>query len=187
MYCSHCKTDKDLKYFSFRKDTNKYRTICNQCRADKEKLRRILKSDQIKEKEKARNNTEHRKQWRKNNTKQNIERIRELDNKRYRRDKSKRLILAKAHSGKRRKRLKELSDETINSKALFDLLDKQDCKCYWCKTKIDSISASPDHYVPIAKGGKHSINNIVLTCVTCNLRKNAKDPIRYANENGRLF
>lgn len=185
--CNHCKQELELSNFSFRNDVQKYRNVCKQCRAEKEKLRRILQSDEIKEKDKRRSQTEERKEWRKQNAKKNIVRNRALDRERYVRDKEKRLLLSKMFSGKRRKRIKELSDGTINTKSVLLKLETQNNKCYWCNTSIGELTASPDHYIPLAKGGKHSIDNIVLTCLSCNLSKNAKDPIQYANENGRLL
>jgi 5-methylcytosine-specific restriction endonuclease McrA len=58
--------------------------------------------------------------------------------------------------------------------------------CYWCKAKC-ARHYHVDHYVPLAKGGKHEIGNLVISCPTCNLRKNAKDPFEFAREIGRLL
>lgn len=44
-----------------------------------------------------------------------------------------------------------------------------------------------DHKTPLALGGDNSIGNIELLCARCNTRKNSKDPIVWANENGRLL
>lgn len=44
-----------------------------------------------------------------------------------------------------------------------------------------------DHVVPLALGGHNGILNIQLLCPTCNQRKSAKDPIVWAQENGRLL
>jgi len=63
-------------------------------------------------------------------------------------------------------------------------------KCYWCNCNInnkDRLSFHVDHYIPLSKGGLHSIDNLVISCPTCNLTKNAKDPYKFAIEKGRLF
>lgn len=63
-------------------------------------------------------------------------------------------------------------------------------KCYWCKCDInnkDRLSFHIDHYMPLSKGGLHTIDNLVISCPNCNLTKNAKDPYKFAIEKGRLF
>lgn len=44
-----------------------------------------------------------------------------------------------------------------------------------------------DHVVPLAKGGKHEPLNLQLLCPTCNVRKAAKDPIQFMQEQGYLL
>lgn len=47
--------------------------------------------------------------------------------------------------------------------------------CHWCKLDC-SGSYHIDHYYPLSKGGTHTIENLVIACPGCNLRKSAKDP-----------
>lgn len=42
--------------------------------------------------------------------------------------------------------------------------------CFYCGSKSEHL----DHVIPITKGGRHSIGNLVQSCATCNLSKNAK-------------
>lgn len=63
---------------------------------------------------------------------------------------------------------------------------KQKKVCYWCGDPCES-NYNLDHYVPLAKGGSHSINNLVISCPHCNFSKNAKDPYEFAQTLGRLF
>ena len=42
------------------------------------------------------------------------------------------------------------------------------------------------HYA-VSFGGSHTQDNVQILCATCNFRKGAKDPIDFANENGRLL
>lgn len=44
-----------------------------------------------------------------------------------------------------------------------------------------------DHIMPIILGGDNSKYNLQLLCPTCNLKKHAKDPIDWAQKNGRLL
>lgn len=60
-------------------------------------------------------------------------------------------------------------------------------KCYWCGVPLKNKKVHIDHYVPLAKGGLNSIENLVVSCAKCNLTKNAKDPIAFANSIGKLL
>lgn len=44
-----------------------------------------------------------------------------------------------------------------------------------------------DHITPLAKGGKHEPKNLQILCGPCNVRKSAKDPIKYMQERGFLL
>lgn len=58
--------------------------------------------------------------------------------------------------------------------------------CYWCG-KACQGNHSIDHYQPLSKGGMHEVSNLVISCLSCNKKKNAKDPYEYAASLGRLF
>lgn len=93
-------------------------------------------------------------------------------------------VKATKHNYKIKRRAKESSG--ISTRELSDWACSQAKVCYWCLTKCEN-EYHIDHYVPLAKGGKHEIDNLVIACPTCNMRKNAKDPYEYANSLGRLF
>jgi 5-methylcytosine-specific restriction endonuclease McrA len=58
--------------------------------------------------------------------------------------------------------------------------------CYWCgETRATEYTI--DHYVSLARGGKHELGNLVVACRPCNVRKNAKDPFDFARQMGRLL
>lgn len=67
-----------------------------------------------------------------------------------------------------------------------NLVALQKSKCANCNTDI-SKSKHVDHIVPIISGGSNDKSNLQILCPTCNLKKNAKDPIVWAQENGRLL
>lgn len=74
----------------------------------------------------------------------------------------------------------------IRPKEVRELYLKQGAKCYWCGDDI-SKQYHIDHYEPLSKGGEHTIENIVLSCPTCNMKKSNKSPYEYANSIGRLL
>lgn len=59
-------------------------------------------------------------------------------------------------------------------------------KCYWCGANCED-DYHLDHYIPVAKGGKTNVDNMVLSCSLCNQHKSAKDPISFANSIGKLL
>ena len=64
------------------------------------------------------------------------------------------------------------------------LLELQKHCCIYCKTKLSKYHV--DHIFPLAKGGSNSYENIQILCQRCNMRKNAKDPIDFAQSMGLL-
>lgn len=68
-----------------------------------------------------------------------------------------------------------------------DVLGKlQRWKCAICRCSIRN-KFHVDHIQPVSKGGLHEARNLQLLCVTCNLRKNARDPIVHMQSLGRLL
>lgn len=66
------------------------------------------------------------------------------------------------------------------------LLTSQRGRCANCRCDI-RYAYEVDHIVPLAAGGAHADENLQLLCGDCNRRKGAKDPIRWAQEQGRLI
>ena len=66
-----------------------------------------------------------------------------------------------------------------------DLHTKQRGRCACCGDSL-GLSYHRDHKIALTDGGSNGIENIELLCGGCNLRKGSKDPITWANENGRL-
>jgi 5-methylcytosine-specific restriction endonuclease McrA len=67
-----------------------------------------------------------------------------------------------------------------------NLLEMQRNKCAICAKPLNG-KYHVDHIMPLALNGKHERLNIQILCPTCNVRKNAKHPIRYAQELGKLL
>lgn len=43
--------------------------------------------------------------------------------------------------------------------------------CYWCQKPIRANEAHSDHIAPVSKGGVHSIENLCISCASCNHQK----------------
>jgi 5-methylcytosine-specific restriction endonuclease McrA len=57
---------------------------------------------------------------------------------------------------------------------------------FFCSSALGN-SYHIDHIVPLARGGSNAASNIQLTCPSCNTRKQALDPIRFARKIGALL
>jgi 5-methylcytosine-specific restriction endonuclease McrA len=69
---------------------------------------------------------------------------------------------------------------------IADLARKQNYKCANCLKSIRK-GFHRDHIVPLSRGGSNYISNIQLLCASCNCSKHNKDPIEFAQKNGRLL
>lgn len=72
-------------------------------------------------------------------------------------------------------------------KAIFD---SQRGKCASCPKRLIESGKDRyhvDHIQPISKGGSNDKYNLQCLCPDCNKRKNAKDPLDWAREIGRLL
>ena len=70
------------------------------------------------------------------------------------------------------------------------IFENQRGLCANCHAKLFKSGKNKfhaDHIIPLAKGGSNWPDNIQCLCPTCNLSKNAKDPIAWAQQNGRLI
>jgi 5-methylcytosine-specific restriction endonuclease McrA len=64
----------------------------------------------------------------------------------------------------------------VKENGVFKILDKEfkalgQKPCFYCGS-TDSLTL--DHVIPIARGGKHSIGNLVVACKPCNSQKNKR-------------
>ena len=89
----------------------------------------------------------------------------------------------KRNSNHKRRQVEKIGD--VTSEQMLELMKIK--ICYWCGCSLKNKNAHIDHYIPLSKGGKHTISNLVVSCVSCNLRKNAKDPMEFALEVGKLL
>lgn len=84
------------------------------------------------------------------------------------------------------RRAREIGGGVLSRGLSKRLLALQRGKCASCSNDLAN-GKHLDHIMPLARGGAHEDHNIQLLCPRCNLKKRAKDPIAWANENGRLL
>jgi len=110
---------------------------------------------------------------------ENIDIVREKERK-YRISPMGKAVRKNSHN----KRKKSFSGGDLTSTQIKEILENA-INCYWCNNKLKNKHI--DHYIPLSKGGKHSLENIVVSCPHCNCSKNAKDPLEFAQSLGKLL
>jgi 5-methylcytosine-specific restriction endonuclease McrA len=91
-----------------------------------------------------------------------------------------------AHISKRRALKKESSGQ-YTAEESNAILAAQGHKCANCNADLRKVKRHIDHIIPLSKGGTNDKKNIQWLCQTCNLKKNDKDPLAFAREQGRLL
>ena len=75
--------------------------------------------------------------------------------------------------GNRRKALTRGVDASLTPEQWLSALDAYGRKCIYCS--VDCQVPTMDHVIPLAKGGAHSIDNVVPSCPHCNFSKGKTD------------
>lgn len=84
------------------------------------------------------------------------------------------------------KRRTVIKEGDVTTTQILNLQNSASC-CYWCGCKLKGKKVHIDHYIPISKGGKHIISNLVIACSGCNQSKRDKDPAEFAKSIGKLL
>ena len=88
----------------------------------------------------------------------------------------------------KRRALEYNAEGSHTAQEVKSLLEVQNYKCLNCKCCIKERSSRHlDHIMPLALGGSNYITNLQWLCKSCNMSKNAKHPIDWAQQNGRLL
>lgn len=121
--------------------------------------------------------------WNRDYAKRNREKI--YKTKREYNDKNK--LKIRTWSAARRAR-ERMAEGTYSDADVKRMLKSQKWKCASCKARLAEKSGyHVDHIHPLALGGSNWPENLQILCMPCNISKGAKDPIQWANENGRLL
>jgi 5-methylcytosine-specific restriction endonuclease McrA len=99
-------------------------------------------------------------------------------------DKARAIKLAIEHNRRARK---VSSGGTHTPADLSAIMKSQNHRCVYCDADLRKVKCHVDHIQPLARGGSNDKTNLQYTCSSCNVKKNAKDPIAFAQELGRLL
>jgi 5-methylcytosine-specific restriction endonuclease McrA len=84
----------------------------------------------------------------------------------------------RARKQRRRGRLVTYGDGTADPASVQRLLD-QAAGCAYCGIRLDNAGKTLDHMQPLALGGAHSLDNLLVACLACNAKKGAMPFLRW--------
>jgi len=84
------------------------------------------------------------------------------------------------------KRRVVIKDGCVSTEELQQLLIEDNTECFYCGCVVTDYNRHIDHFIPISKGGLHDLQNLVVACATCNLKKSDKMPEEFMAEQGLI-
>ena len=78
------------------------------------------------------------------------------------------------------RRLASKKNGIIEDFTIKDIIEKYGDSCVYCQSSFEHI----DHYVPLSKGGSHTLDNVRPSCEQCNLEKSNKLPEEFMRYKG---
>ena len=174
--CTKCNKEKNLT--EYHKAGNGHRPDCKECACaqkkkyyqenpEKERSRKKKYRQENPDKKKASN-----KKWRQENPDK-----KKASNKKWKQENpekvraSRRLSDAKRRAQKINTQVEEFTTEQLNEYWVKNNIDPE--KCYHCG---EAPYEHLDHYMPYARGGGDTKDNLVPSCAHCNLSKGSKTP-----------
>lgn len=85
----------------------------------------------------------------------------------------------------KRRSLQRASGGTYSKQEILNLFAYQCGKCANCLKPMQAYHI--DHVMPLSLGGSNDRSNLQLLCPKCNQHKSNKDPLDWAQQNGRLL
>lgn len=188
-YCKYCGERKEISFFA-KCTRDGYQSKCKLCSnkissawnkshlpllAKRAKEKRAINPELARQKEKElrqANPSAHRtrhKKWRDAHLNQERERLRVLQKEKPE------IFLAQ----KQKRRARKIgTGGFVSHRELVNLRESYLNKCAYCNNSFECF----DHVTPLSRGGKHSIENLVPACTTCNSSKHAKSLLRFLME-----
>lgn len=63
----------------------------------------------------------------------------------------------------------------ISKKNRFEVFKRDGFTCQYCSAKPPKIPLEVDHIIPVCKGGKNNIDNLITACFDCNRGKSGNE------------
>lgn len=172
--CTRCKCVKGFTEFYSTK-SNKIGILawCKKCelaRKPIEKNREYSRQYRLKNREKVNKNTA---EWFKAHpeyNRKNVQKWKDNNPIKYK-------ALVKRSTSRRRAILKKIGGN-FKTNDVLSLMKIQENRCYYCKNELTE-KYHLDHKQPLSRNGSNSIENIAITCISCNLRKGYKTEIEF--------
>jgi len=70
----------------------------------------------------------------------------------------------------------------LNADDLRSLLLTSSGKCEWCHVSLVNSDFEIDHIISMSSGGANVTDNLAVSCMRCNRRKQKKSPLQFALE-----
>lgn len=61
--------------------------------------------------------------------------------------------------------------EPVSKRKRFEVFKRDNFKCQYCYSCPPNVALEVDHIIPVSKGGKSSIENLITACFDCNRGK----------------
>lgn len=65
--------------------------------------------------------------------------------------------------------------KSISKRLRFEVFKRDSFCCQYCSAKPPAVPLEIDHIVPVSKGGKNNIDNLITACFDCNRGKSDVD------------
>lgn len=164
--CTKCKETKSVSEFGpSSKASDGLNWYCRPCMAEAQRAsyRRHLEAARKRKREA---------QWLKLQDPTARERKRAADRRAY----SKNPDVWKEGARRRRARQQEAPIGYFTPRDWRRIVDRQRGECFYCGSRAELVR---EHLTPLARGGAHSVGNIVGACVHCNCQKRTKTRMEY--------
>lgn len=89
------------------------------------------------------------------------------------------IMIGRACNERRRAQMRGSIVQKIGSREMLSIKDLFNQECGYCGSTND---LTLDHFIPLSKGGTHTISNLVCACRSCNNRKHTSDPYTWYSQ-----